>query len=112
MFGVEFQTATTLVLLFRVLISVLLLISLWFFGSNLYTELKNPTPNVKRIIFRFGLIPVVLIILLFAISGGAMSPKGTIHLPNRPALPSQEEVVITTPPSRTEYKDGFTPMGQ
>lgn len=111
MFTIEFLSSTSLLLLFRLVLSIALVVSIWVFSTNLYSEVRATNPNYNRILFRFGLVPVILIIILFSVTGGIVSPKGTITVQQQ-ARPIQEEVVITTPPPRVEFKEGFTPLGQ
>ena len=113
MFGIEFMTGAMFFAFVNLLIAFvfgyfLYRISqkIWIFSNS---SDEDATLKIKKEIFFIGGI-----ILYFIFFGSLTQPKLEINtLPNRDLIEyqeQQEEVIINTPPPRTENLEGFTPL--
>ena len=111
--GLEFMTGATMFALFNLII---LLFAVWICYrilkkcySFITSEEENKTVNIGIELFALGFI-----IVMSTFFGGVTQPKLTLDpVQNRELIEYQsnsEEVVIETPPPRTEKLDGFTPL--
>ena len=111
--GIEFMTGATVFALINITVFVIALY-LFFRGSKkMHTQWKeHGSFESVKIPPEFFYMMIVGLLLVFF--GSATQPKLSIDpVQNRELIEYQdnsEEVVIETPPPRTEKMDGFTPL--
>lgn len=113
--GIDFMTGA-------MLLSTIRLISFLFFVWIMYRIVKKATlfvneeSNDKTLNIKWEIVGIAAIVLFTTFFGSAAQPRLTIEVPqDRELIEYQrnaDEIVIETPPPRTENLDGFTPMGQ
>ena len=111
--GLEFMTGASVFALINLIIFLFVVWIVYRICKKLYdfvaSEEKTKTVNIGIEVFALGFI-----IVAFMFFGGVTQPKLTIDpAQNRNLIEyqeSNEEIVIETPPPRTEKLEGFTPL--
>jgi NADH:ubiquinone oxidoreductase subunit 4 (subunit M) len=115
--GIEFMVGATIFALIRVTVILFaawmlyrVVTKVWKYINPSQIVQELPNLNVKKEIIALGL---VFLVVTF---GGASSPKLTIEVPQDRELKQYQQntdnIIIHTPPPRTEKLDGFKPLGE
>lgn len=111
--ALEFMTGATVFALINLLFFVAILWLIYRFVSKVHRFITDDS-NEKTLDYKFELFGIATIIILFSFFGSVTQPKLKIDVPENRALieyqDQEPEIVIETPPPRTEKLDGFTPL--
>lgn len=111
--ALEFMTGATVFALINLFFLAIVVWLIYRIVSKIHKFIMDDS-NDKTVNYKYELIGLGLIVILFTFFGSVTQPKLKIDVPeNRALIEYQDqtpEVVIETPPPRTEKLDGFTPL--
>lgn len=110
--GIEFMTGAMLLSTLHAVSAILFIWIVWRIGRKVFTFV-NDNSEVKTLKIKWELIFVAAVIIANVFFAGAQPRLSIQTLPDRELIEYQnndDEIIIETPPPRTEKLEGFTPL--
>lgn len=113
--GIEFMVGATLLSFIRMVIVLFIAWLGYRVGNKIYKFIISEEDE-KELNIKWEIVGIASIFLFAVFFGSAAQPRLTIeNTPDRELIEYQrntDEIVIETPPPRTETLDGFSPMNE